>query len=53
MARMSDPHSTAPTTYHPTVFVIFGITGDLAARKLIPALLNLYVKKMLPNASPT
>lgn len=33
---------------HPTIFVIFGITGDLAARKLIPALLNLYVKKLLP-----
>lgn len=34
---------------HPTIFVIFGITGDLAARKLIPALLNLYTKKLLPQ----
>lgn len=33
---------------HPTIFVIFGITGDLASRKLIPALLSLYSKKMLP-----
>lgn len=33
---------------HPTIFVIFGITGDLAARKLLPALLALYVKKKLP-----
>ncbi len=33
----------------PTIFVIFGITGDLAARKLIPALLNLYTKKLLPQ----
>ena len=34
---------------HPTVFVIFGITGDLASRKLIPALLSLYTKKLLPQ----
>lgn len=33
----------------PTIFVIFGITGDLAQRKLLPALLSLYVKKHLPN----
>jgi len=33
---------------HPTIFVIFGVTGDLAARKLIPALLGLYAKKLLP-----
>jgi glucose-6-phosphate 1-dehydrogenase len=31
-----------------TVFIIFGITGDLAGRKLLPSLLNLYVKKLLP-----
>jgi glucose-6-phosphate 1-dehydrogenase len=34
---------------HPTVFVIFGITGDLASRKLLPALLSLYAKKKLPH----
>ncbi len=34
---------------HPTIFVIFGITGDLAARKLLPALLSLYSKKLLPK----
>lgn len=33
----------------PTIFVIFGVTGDLALRKLIPSLLNLYVKKQLPT----
>ncbi|MEK7646588.1 MAG: glucose-6-phosphate dehydrogenase [Patescibacteria group bacterium] len=38
-----------PRALNPTIFVIFGITGDLAARKLIPALLNLYAKKMLPQ----
>lgn len=34
---------------HPTTFVILGITGDLAARKLLPALLALYSKKLLPQ----
>jgi glucose-6-phosphate 1-dehydrogenase len=34
---------------YPTIFIIFGITGDLAQRKLIPALLSLYVKKQLPR----
>ncbi len=34
----------------PTIFVIFGITGDLAHRKLIPALFSLYKKKDLPDA---
>jgi len=34
---------------HPTIFVIFGITGDLASRKLLPALIALYSKKKLPN----
>lgn len=33
----------------PTTFIIFGITGDLAGRKLLPALLNLYVNKELPQ----
>jgi glucose-6-phosphate 1-dehydrogenase len=33
----------------PTIFVIFGITGDLAGTKFLPALLGLYVKKQLPD----
>lgn len=33
----------------PTIFTIFGITGDLAQKKLIPALLDLFVKKELPE----
>jgi len=33
----------------PTIFVIFGITGDLSLRKLLPSLLNLYVNKKLPQ----
>lgn len=33
---------------NPTIFIIFGITGDLAQSKLLPALLSLYIKKELP-----
>jgi len=33
---------------NPTIFIIFGVTGDLAQSKLLPALLGLYVKKQLP-----
>lgn len=33
----------------PTIFIIFGITGDLSGRKLLPSLLNLYVSKRLPQ----
>jgi len=33
----------------PTIFVIFGGTGDLNARKLAPALYNLYLEGWLPE----
>lgn len=33
----------------PTLFIIFGGTGDLARRKLLPALLDLHVRTMLPD----
>jgi len=33
----------------PTVFVIFGATGDLASRKLVPALFHLYREGYLPS----
>lgn len=33
----------------PTIFMIFGGTGDLAERKLIPALYNLYLEKYMPK----
>ena len=33
----------------PTIFVIFGATGDLSERKLLPALFDLYQKQMLPQ----
>ena len=32
----------------PTTFVIFGVTSDLSERKLLPALLDLYVNNSLP-----
>lgn len=34
----------------PTTFVLFGATGDLAKRKIYPALYNLYVRGKLPAA---
>jgi len=33
----------------PFVMVIFGVTGDLTQRKLIPALFHLFQKKLLPE----
>lgn len=33
----------------PTIFIIFGATGDLAQRKLLPGLFALYQKKQLPE----
>lgn len=33
----------------PTTLVIFGASGDLTQRKLIPALFNLYKKELLPE----
>jgi glucose-6-phosphate 1-dehydrogenase len=33
----------------PTIFTIFGGTGDLAARKLIPALYNMYLDNYMPK----
>src|SRR5690554_5724120 len=33
----------------PTLFVIFGATGDLTWRKLGPALYNLYLSKSMPD----
>jgi glucose-6-phosphate 1-dehydrogenase len=38
---MSTSHAEVPSSAPPCVMVIFGATGDLTKRKLIPALLNL------------
>ncbi len=40
------PHAVHPG---PTVVVIFGAAGDLAMRKLVPALYNLYLDQWLPE----
>lgn len=37
------------STTTPTIFYIFGGSGDLTQRKLIPALFNLYIDKYLPE----
>ncbi|MFX3634777.1 MAG: glucose-6-phosphate dehydrogenase [Candidatus Pristimantibacillus sp.] len=34
----------------PTTFILFGATGDLAKRKIYPALYNLFVDKKLPQS---
>ena len=34
---------------NPSVFVIFGASGDLAWRKLVPALYNLYLDHWMPE----
>ena len=48
---MSNPFrvgSTFTLSVPPTVMVVFGITGDLAYRKPIPAIYNLAVDRLLP-----
>ncbi len=50
----SDPanasgHSAQGRPADPCVFVIFGATGDLTKRLLMPALYNLYAGKLLPD----
>lgn len=38
-----------PVKNIPTVFIIFGATGDLMGKKIAPALFHLYVKNKLPK----
>lgn len=40
--------SNEKQSFEPTSFVIFGATGDLSQRKLLPALYHLYRKNLLP-----
>lgn len=43
-------NSTPTSTKNiPTVFIIFGATGDLMAKKITPALFQLYINKKLPS----
>jgi glucose-6-phosphate 1-dehydrogenase len=43
------PDLTAPVRNIPTVFIIFGATGDLMGKKIIPALFHLYKKGKFPK----
>jgi glucose-6-phosphate 1-dehydrogenase len=46
---MNRSQPQAPRAADPCVMVIFGASGDLTKRKLIPALYNLVVAKLLPE----
>jgi glucose-6-phosphate 1-dehydrogenase len=46
---MSLNYVETPSVAAPCVMVIFGVTGDLTKRKLIPALLNLAQENVLPK----
>ncbi|VAW33124.1 Glucose-6-phosphate 1-dehydrogenase [hydrothermal vent metagenome] len=46
---MDDLHDMNSIKLSPTTIVIFGITGDLARRKLLPALWNLFRTGKLPQ----
>lgn len=45
----AEENLNAPEKESPFVFVIFGATGDLTARKLLPALYNLSKEGLLPQ----
>jgi len=50
---LANPLRTGPRlarTPQPCALVIFGATGDLAARKIVPALYNLALQRLLPAA---
>lgn len=44
MIKKTRPHDSIPS-----IFIIFGATGDLVARKIAPALFHLFVKGALPK----
>src|SRR5258708_17942458 len=46
---MNTNHAEAPSPAAACAMVIFGATGDLTKRKLLPALLNLAQEKVLPQ----
>ena len=53
MNQHNDPSDTAPSLMSPLqphVIVLFGATGDLARRKLLPGLLHLFRPDWLPSA---
>lgn len=44
-----EPMKQKPSSTTPTIFIIFGATGDLMAKKIVPALFHLWQKKLLPK----
>jgi glucose-6-phosphate 1-dehydrogenase len=46
----TDPPSVDPALLHPHVIVLFGATGDLARRKLLPGLLRLSFSGLMPES---
>ena len=48
-AAPTDVDTAAIPPLVPHVFVLFGATGDLARRKLIPGLFHLYQAGLLPD----
>jgi glucose-6-phosphate 1-dehydrogenase len=44
-----EPAGASVSTLAPHVLLIFGATGDLARRKLLPGLLHLYQAKLMPE----
>jgi glucose-6-phosphate 1-dehydrogenase len=46
---MTDPATLTGTQLEPAILVIFGITGDLAKRKVLPALYHLLKDNLLPE----
>lgn len=46
---MSATYSAMPTQHLPTIVFIFGASGDLAYRKLMPAIFNLSLDDLLPE----
>jgi glucose-6-phosphate 1-dehydrogenase len=47
----SELTTPAPTTLAPVQLVIFGLTGDLARKKLLPALYQLTAEGLLPEST--
>ena len=45
----ADPHAATPTRPADQVLILFGATGDLAKRKLLPGLFHLAVAGMMPE----
>ena len=48
-AAAVDPHQMAPARLENQVLILFGATGDLAKRKLLPGLFHLAVAGMMPE----